>query len=356
MKLALVYDRVNKFGGAERVLLALHEIWPDAPLFTSVYNPKTAPWASVFDVRPSFMQKIPFAKTHHELFPWLTPLAFEQFDFSDFDVAISVSSAEAKNIITTPKTIHVCYCLTPTRYLWSGNNLYPQNFIRSFLSVSLRMIDQVAANRPDKYIAISHTVTQRIKKYYRQESEIIYPPVDTEKFKLSKKTGDFYLLVSRLVPYKKVDLAIRAFNKLNKKLVIIGSGSEENYLKSIASKNIEFLGQDLTDEKLIRYYQSCRALIFTSIEDFGIASLEAQACGKPVIGNAEGGIKETLIDGKTGILFNSTEKSLIDSVLKFEKLKFIPEICRQNAIKFDKESFKNKFKEKTERLYEKKQS
>lgn len=350
MRLALVYDRVNKFGGAERVLLALHEIWPEAPLYTSVYNPQTAPWAKVFDIRPSFMQNIPFAKTHHELFPWLTPIAFEQFDFSEFDVVISVSSAEAKNIITTPKTLHICYCLTPTRYLWSGNNLYPKSFLRSLLSVNLRMTDQIASQRPDKYIAISDVVSQRIKKYYRQESEIIYPPVDTDKFKLSKKSGDFFLLVSRLVPYKKVDLAIRTFNKLNKKLIIVGSGSEKKYLKSIASNNIEFLGQNLTDFELLGYYKSCRALVFPSVEDFGIASLEAQACGKPVIVNNQGGASESIINNKTGLCFK-TEAQLTNIIKNFDQFKFNPEICRQNAIKYDKAKFKEKFKQVLESNY-----
>lgn len=347
MKIALVYDRVNKFGGAERVLLALHEIWPSAPLYTSVYNPETAPWAKVFKVRTSFMQNIPFAKTHHELFPWLTPLAFEQFDFSEYDVVISVSSAEAKNIITTPKTLHICYCLTPTRYLWSGNNLYPKSFFRSLLSVKLRMTDQIASQRPDKYIAISKTVSQRIKKYYRQESEVIYPPVDTDKFKLSKKSEDFFLLVSRLVPYKKVDLAIKVFNRLNKKLVIIGTGSEEKYLKSIASENIEFLGQKLTDFELLGYYKSCRALIFPSVEDFGIVSLEAQACGKPVIVNNQGGASESIINNKTGLCFK-TEAQLTNIIKNFDQFKFDPEICRQNAMKFDIKIFKNKFQKYVE--------
>lgn len=355
MRIALVYDRVNKFGGAERVLLALHEVWPEAPLYTSVYNPESAPWAKVFDVRPSFMQNIPFAKDHHELFPWLTPLAFEQFDFSEFDVAISVSSAEAKNIITTPKTLHICYCLTPTRHLWSGANFYPKSFLRSLLSVKLRMIDQIASQRPDKYIALSKTVSQRIKKYYRQDSEIIYPPVDTEKFKLSKKSSDYFLLVSRLVPYKKVDLAINAFNKLNKKLIIVGSGSEVNHLQNIASENIEFLSQNLTDFELLGYYESCRALIFPSVEDFGIVSLEAQACGKPVVVNNQGGAKESIINHKTGISFN-TEEELLNIIKNFDQFKFDPEICRQNALKFDTKIFKHKFQNFVEKAYEEKQS
>lgn len=334
MKVALVYDRINKFGGAERVLLAINEIWPKAPLYTSVYNPDTAPWAKVFDVRPSFMQKIPFAKNYHEWFPWLTPLAFEQFDFSGYDVVISITSAEAKNVITSPKTLHICYCLTPTRYLWSGSNLYPKSFFRSLLSPNLRLTDQIAGYRPDKYIAISHNVAQRINKYYRRESEVIYPPVDTKKFKLSKKSKDFFLLVSRKVPYKNIDLAVKIFKKLNKKLIVINSGN-------------------LTDFTLLRYYQDCRALIFPSVEDFGLVSLEAQSCGKPVIVNVKGGAKETIINNKTGLVFNS-ESELIDIINKFNNLKFDPHICRQNALNFDKEIFKNKLRAIVERSYHEK--
>ena len=354
MKTALVYDRVNKFGGAERVLLALHKIWPNSPLYTSVYNPKTSPWASVFDIRTSFMQKIPFAKSHHELFPMCTPIAFEQFDFSEYDVVVSVSSAESKNIITTPKTLHICYCLTPTRYLWSGTNLYPKSFFRSLLSINLRMIDQVASHRPDKYIAISKTVALRIKKYYRQDSEIIYPPIDTDKFVLSKQSKDFFLLVSRLVPYKKVDLAINVFNKTGKKLVIVGSGSEEKHLKGIANKNIEFI-KDLTDFDLLSYYQNCCALIFPSVEDFGLVSPEAQACGKPVIVNRRGGASETINEGETGLTFE-TEQELIDIINKFNTRNFDAEKCRKNALKFNIKKFKSDFKNFVEKAYEEKQS
>lgn len=355
MKIALVYDRVNKFGGAERVLLALHEIWPEAPLYTSVYNSKSARWADNFKINTSFMQKIPFSKSHHEIFPWLTPIAFEQFDFSDFDVVISVSSAESKNIITTTKTLHVCYCLTPTRYLWSGYYDYPKSFLRSLLSVGLRAVDQVASQRPDNYVAISKTVAKRIKKYYRNESVIIYPPVDTMHFTTSNNTGSYFLLVSRLVPYKKIDQAIRAFNKIKRRLVIIGSGSEEKNLRNMADKNIEFITSHLTDFDLLGYYRNCIALVFPSIDDFGIVSLEAQACGKPSIINEVGGASETIINGKTGLTFCS-DKQLVEIIENFEGSKFNPEDCRKNAMKYSTSLFKEKFKSYIESAYEKKQS
>lgn len=354
MKVAFVYDRVNKWGGAERVLLSLHKIWPEAPLFTSVYSPELTPWAKSFKVITSFLQKIPPARTHHELFPVLMPCVFESFDFSGFDVVISVTSEAAKGIITNPKTLHVCYCLTPTRYLWSGYNEYFDKKIKKFLSKPfvdyLRYWDKVASQRVDHYIAISETVRERIREYYNRESEVIYPPVDTGKFgimnnELKTAGGErYFLVVSRLVRYKKVDLVIKAFNKLNHKLKVVGTGSEFNSLRRIASGNIEFLGQ-LTDEELMSYYQNCQAVIFPQEEDFGIVPLEAQARGKPVIAFRAGGAKETIIERKTGLFFDSqTEESLIDIVNTFKEEEFSPESCFSQSEKFKEERFREEFK------------
>src|SRR3989344_2564884 len=260
MKVALVYDRVNKFGGAERVLLALHELFPDAPLFTALYNKQTASWADVFAVKPSFLNAVPFLRNRHEYIPFLMPFAFESFNFDGFDVVISVTSAEAKGIITKPETLHICYCLTPTRYLWSHRQEY---FGSGFFSIvtkpivkALQRWDRVAATRPDRYIAISSEVARRIKQYYRQEATVIYPPADSDFFKPSakKQREDFYLVVSRLVAYKRVDLAIQTCNKLKRQLIIVGSGSEEGQLKRSAGPTISFVGA-LTDKELLTYYQ-----------------------------------------------------------------------------------------------------
>jgi glycosyltransferase involved in cell wall biosynthesis len=370
MKVALVYDRVNKIGGAERVLEALHEIWPEAPLYTAVYNPTTAPWAKKFQVIPSFLNKFPLAKKHHEAYPWLTPMAFESFAFSGYDVVISVTSAEAKGIITRPSTLHLCYCLTPTRYLWSG---YGEYFRQSFLKILSRPIvaylqkwDKIAAQRPDTFIAISKNVQKRIKKYYGRESEVIYPPVDTEKWQIKKNYPlsisplrgipsechyPFFLVVSRLVPYKKVDIAVEAFNQLGLPLKIIGSGSEGRKLKIMAKPNIEFLGQ-LTDQELLSYYQDCRALIFPQVEDFGLVPLEAQACGKPVITFKGGGALETVIEKKTGTFFYPQKPAaLIKKLKEFKINDYQPEDCRQNAKRFSQEIFKKKFKNLVEEKY-----
>lgn len=346
MKLALVYDRVNKWGGAERVLLALHEIWPEAPLFTAVYDKKNAAWADVFEIHTSFLQRIPFAKTHHELFPWAAPMAFESFDFSNFDVVLSVTSAEAKDIITKPGTVHICYCLTPTRYLWSGAKEYKKlgimGRVLGIMEKTLRRWDLVAASRPDRYIAISRHVQKRIERFYKRNVEkVIYPPVDIEKFRHGE-AGDYFLCVARLVPYKKVDMVIKAFNSLGWQLKIIGKGSQESYLRNIAKKNIEFVGGNLTDAELAAYYQRSRAFVFAGEEDFGIVSLEAQACGKPVICPRNSGMAETVIEGKTGELF---DKDVISALHKFNKNRYDSVLCRTNAEKYSIMRFKKEMKE-----------
>lgn len=381
MKVALVYDRVNKWGGAESVLLALHKLFPDAPLYTSVCNPKTAPWAEVFDrstlrqaqgknsmqgIKTSFLQKFPLASSAHELYAGLMPIAFESFSFDEYDLVISVTSEAAKGIITKPKTLHICYCLTPTRYLWSGYDDYFRNSFLRFVSkpvVSyLRSWDKIAAQRPDVYIAISKEVQKRIKKYYGRESRVVYPPVQLatshqtsaishQQLAISKselkadqlEASGYYLIVSRLVPYKRIDIAIRAFNELKLPLKIIGIGSEESRLRSMSKSNIEFLGY-LTQDELVGYYSECRALIFPGIEDFGLIILEAQSFGKPVIAFKGGGALETIVDGKTGEFFYpQTAEALVKKVKEFNSSKYDSIECKKNAQKYSFGRFKKEF-------------
>ncbi|MFH2061675.1 MAG: glycosyltransferase [Candidatus Beckwithbacteria bacterium] len=354
MKIALVYDRVNKFGGAERVLQALHRMFPKAPLYTTVYNRESALWAKNLDIRPSFLNKFPLAKTHHEIFPLLTTIAFESFDFSDFDLVISVTSTDAKAIITRPSTLHICYCLTPTRYLWSHHCQYQNSpglgawsmLSRLVIAIAkpyLRKLDLITSTRPDKYLAISTEVKDRIKKYYQKDSEIIFPPVDTSKFFYSKPK-DYFLLVSRLVTYKNIDLAIKAFNKLNKKLVIIGTGRELKNLKQLANSNISFKGK-VSDQELAILYSRCQALIMPQEEDFGLVSVEAQSSGKPVIALNKGGAKDTIINTKTGILFKEAKvDSLIKAVKQFNTLTWNHSFIQKSAKKFDTKVFQNNFK------------
>ncbi len=358
MKVALVYDRVNKWGGAERVLLALHRLFPEAPLYTSVYNQNTAPWAKVFTVKTSFLQFFPGASSSHELYPLLMPIAFESFSFDEYDLVISITSEAAKGIITKPSTFHICYCLTPTRYLWSGYADYFEDPVFRLLSKSavsyLRSWDLVASQRPDVYVAISKEVQGRIKKYYERESEVVYPPIEISNIKsqISNKSQNtkykiqntgYFLIVSRLVPYKRIDIAIEACNKLRLPLKIIGTGSQEQALKSIAGSTIEFLGS-LTDEELVGYYKGCRALIFPGKEDLGLTILEAQCFGKPVVAFRDGGALETIVKGKTGEFFpQQNVKSLIDILEKFDENTYENETCRKNAEKFSYDRFKKEF-------------
>lgn len=351
MKVALVYDRVNKWGGAERVLLSLHKIFPDAPLYTSVYHQQKAPWAKAFKVKTTFLQNFPLAKDHHELYAPLMPFAFESFNFDKYDLVISVTSEAAKGIITKPETKHICYCLTPTRYLWSGYDEYFKNPILRIMGFPfvwyLRRWDKIASKRPDKIIAISKEVRRRIKKYYERDSSIIYPPVEISNKPINSKfkiANNYFLIVSRLVPYKKIDLAVRVFNKLGLNLKIIGKGSEEERLKAIASSNIEFLGY-LTDKELVKYYKDCQALIFPGKEDFGLTIVEAQSFGRPVIAYRKGGALETIVDRKTGIFFDSqNQKSLEGAVRKFMKRTFNPREARKNAEKFNIARFSRQLK------------
>ncbi|MGI5828455.1 MAG: glycosyltransferase [Patescibacteria group bacterium] len=361
MKIAFTYDRINKIGGAERVLTALHEIWPEAPIYTAVYSPKTAAWAKIFDVRTSFLQRIPFAVKNHEIFPWLTPMAFQQFDFSEYDVVLSVTSAEAKSCVTSPNTLHLCYCLTPTRYLWSHKQFYEADGIKgkvlSLLGPSLRIQDYITAQGVDQFVAISETVARRIKKYYGKSADIIYPPVTS----LNKADGKhknpvsepYYLIVSRLVPYKRVDLALKACKSLGKRLVIVGQGSEERNLKKIADSSTIFTGE-LTDAELSRYYMHCKAVIFPAEEDFGIVPVEAQLYGKPVIAFGNGGARETVSEGKTGLFFYpQTEEALKQTIVKFEQMQFKQKDCRRNAARFTREKFKKTMYEYVTKAWQK---
>jgi len=347
MKTAIVYDRVNKWGGAERVLLALHEMFPDAPLYTSVYDEWATPWAKVFPkIYTSFLQKIPFAKNAHEFLGTFMPLAFEQFSFDGYDLVISVTSEAAKGIMTKPGTKHICYMLTPTRYLWSHYDLYFGNPLLRLISKPainyLRSWDRIAAQRPDKIVAISTEVKRRIKKYYGRDSEVIFPPVEIGKWRKLRKS--YYLLVSRLdFGYKNVELAIKVFNKIKKPLVVVGTGRQSSKLKSMSRKNIKFVGR-VSDAELERYYLGAKALIMPQEEDFGLVSVEAQSYGVPVIAYGKGGVLDTVVDGKTGILFSEQNiKSLTDAIEKFEKTKFVVDNLYTNAQRFTEDIFKKEF-------------
>jgi len=351
VKVALVYDRVNKWGGAERVLLALHKIFPDAPLYTSVYNKKSSKWAKDFNVKTSFLQSASTLRKYNELLAVFMPVAFESFSFDEYDLVISVTSEATKGIITKPGTIHICYCLTPTRYLWSGHNDYFSNRLIRFLSKGsiayLKNWDRVAASRPDYFIAISTEVQKRIKKYYGRSSEIIFPPLMLEGRTSSLKSkGNYYLLVSRFSRfsyYKRVDLAIEAFNRSGLPLKIAGSGPMINKLKKDAKENIEFLGE-LTDRRLSYYYENCKALIFPGLEDFGLVMAEAMYFGKPVIAYKAGGALDIIKEGVNGEFFtNQTADSLIAVLERFDEKRYNKADIRINSQRFSYKNFKISF-------------
>jgi len=355
MKVALVHDHLNQLGGAEKTLLALSEIFPEAPIYTLIHDEKNT--NSVFkdkDIRTSFLQRMPF-NVGVKFFKWfimLMPQAIETFDLSKYDLVISSSSAFCKGIITKTNTTHICYCHTPTRYLWDDTHSYVSSlkypkilkvFIRSSLS-KLRQWDFVASQRVDYYIANSNFVKNRIQKFYRKDSVIINPPVDDLKIEPIDKSaiGDYFLVVSRLRPYKKIDLLIQVFNELpDYKLKIIGSGEYEYDLKQmVVGNNIEFLGS-LDDKEKFEYLKKCIAFLNPQEEDFGITPIEAMMTGRPVIAYKKGGAEETVMPGLSGEFFNEqTTKNLKDTILNFDHKKYNPIEIKEYAKKFTKERFK----------------
>lgn len=350
MRIALVHEYLNQFGGAERVLQVLSSFFPDAPIYTLFYD--IGATGRVFEgkeIRTSFLQKAPLIKKYHRLFPLFMPIAIEQFDFSDFDVVISISSSFAKGIITKPQTKHICYCLTPPRFLWDDSQKfmddfgYPQ-FVKNIfppLITYLRLWDREASFRVDKFVAISNFVKERVKKYYSRDSDVIYSPVNTDKFYISSDIGDYFFMVGRHVSYKKFDLAIKVFNKLGWSLKVAGVGPETDRLKKLARNNIEFLGL-VSDEKLADLYSHARAFVFPQEEDFGITPLESMASGRPVIAYRGGGAVETVREGETGIFFNKqTVESLVETLQEFNYKNFNPYICQEQASKFDISVFRD---------------
>ena len=363
MKLAFVYDRLNKIGGAEYVLQELAALYPEADWYTSVWDPAEAPFSRFWRVHPSFLNRVSFLRTRHEWVPYLMPFAFESFDFSGYDIVVSVTSAEAKGIITRPGTLHLCYCLTPTRYLYSDRSTYLHDPLSRYVAGLLQKWDQVASTRPDEMIAISEHVKKRIKKYYNRDSVVIYPPVDTKKFSQTAtlqhcNTGlltknNYFLSVSRLVPSKRVDLLVDAFNQSGDRLVIVGTGVEAARLRRQAKSNIFFAGR-VSDEALVAYYQYCQAYVTAAEEDFGISIAEAQAAGKPVLSFAGGGASEIVRHGQTGILVNyQSAEGIVSGLaeLKSKQNLFTSQACRQNAARFDKVVWREKMQQRIENVW-----
>ncbi len=334
-------------------------MYPQAPVYTSIFWPQALPAAyREWDIRPSYLNRLPLIHRHHQWFLFFYAPAFESFDLSEYDLVLSVTSGFAHGVRTRPETMHICYCLTPARFLWDYRAYVAREGLRvaqwvlpPFVS-QLRRWDRAAADRVDHFVAISEAVRQRINRSYDRDAEVIYPPVDAQRFQVSAERGDHFLIISRLVPYKRIDLAVRAFTQLGLPLWIIGDGRDRHALEAMAGPNVRFLGR-LGDEEARKHLERCRAFIFPGEEDFGIAPLEAQACGRPVIAYARGGALETVVDGKTGLFFReATPQSLVETVRGFEDNQFDPAAIREHALGFDRSVFRQRFADVIRDKYE----
>lgn len=361
MKIALVHDYLAQDGGAERVLQAFHDIWPEAPIFVLFHDKKKMPRFTKMDIRESFISKLPYGRTHYQWFLPFMPVATERHNLHDFDAVLSSTSAFAKGVLTRPETLHISYCHTPTRYLWTDTHEYIADLkynaiIKSVLPRlihRMRMWDKMSTDRVDQFIANSDTVRQRIQKYYRRESDIIYPPVDTKNFFISNIIGDYFVSGGRLVKYKRFDLIVEVFNRLRYPMKIFGDGPELESLKNKALPNIEFLGR-ISDLEKANLLSKAKAFIHPQIEDLGITPIESMASGRPVIAYPVGGAGETIIPGVTGLFFkDQTWESLLDVVLNFDENEWDSKIIKQHAEKFSLSLFKERIKNYVGVKYEK---
>lgn len=354
MRIALVHDYLVQDGGAEKVLHALQEIWPDAPTFTLFFDPKKLPAFAGRDIRTSFLQHLPFALKKYQWYIALMPTATEQYDLSDFDVVISSTSAFAKGILTRPDAVHICYCHTPTRYLWSDTHSYIEDLhaprlIKSLLPPllsRLRLWDKQAADRVDYFIANSQTVKNRIQKYYRKDAHVIFPPVDTHKFHLSPRPKTYFLTGGRLVAYKRFHLVVEACNKTGIQLKLFGTGPVETALRKQARKNVEFFGK-VSDAQLHDLYADAKAFIHPQEEDFGITPVESMAAGRPVIAYRKGGATETIVEGVTGeFIETQTWEELADHLIRFEERHaYDPTRIKHHAEQFSRQLFKEQIQQ-----------
>jgi glycosyltransferase involved in cell wall biosynthesis len=363
MKIALVHDYLVQNGGAERVLKCLTEIWPNAPIHTIVYDKNKCLDFKDRKIKTSFLQKIPGSKKYHRLFPFLMMSAVEQFNFNNYDIVLSDSSSFAKNIVTSPKTLHICYCHTPMRYAWDDCQYYTQEFgfpgwlkkIVPFLMNYMRIWDYNSTNGVDSFIANSNFVQGRIKKYYQRNSIVINPPVQVDNFYITpkEKLKDYFLITGRMMKYKKMDLVIEVFNEIKMPLKIIGQGVEYKNLKKIAGPTIEFLGK-VSEKKLRRTYSEAQAFIFPQEEDFGIVAIEALASGRPVIAYKAGDIVEHIEENKTGIFFEKQNKeSLKKAIKRFRETDFDSKYIRKTVLAFSENSFKVKIEKEVLKNYKK---
>jgi len=349
-KVALVHDWLVTAGGAEKVLWQFHLLFPQAPIYTLVYDPSCG--GGMFrecDVRTTWLQKLPFATRLYKNMLTLMPGAWERLDLTEYDLVLSSCSSCCKGVITRPDAVHVCYCHTPTRYVWDFYYQYLKNsgalkkLVMPGMIHKMRIWDRLAADRVDYYISNSNFIAERIQKYYRREAKTIYPPVHINDYPLVEQPDDYYLIVSRFVYYKRIDLAVEACTRLGKRLVIVGGGDEEKKLRALAGPTIEFVGR-VDDATMMQYYSHAKAFLFPGEEDFGITPVEAQSAGCPVLAYGRGGALETVQGGKTGLFFpEQTVESLMECITRFEKngVEFSRSQIRQHSLQFDEERFRN---------------
>ncbi len=345
-KIAIVHDWLTNMGGAEQVVINFHELYPEAPIYTTFYSPNNLDdKLKGLDVRTSFLQRKKEVINHKKYFP-LMPFAFSRMNVKDYDVIISSSSSCAKGIRKRKNAIHICYIHTPMRYAYEFKDEYLRGMnpikkiLVNILLFFMRKWDRHNSKKVDYFIANSSEIQKRVKNTYNRDAVVINPPVRVNEFTVGNKDGDYYLVVSRLVGYKRFDLAVQACTELNKKLIVIGDGPEKENIEKIAGPTVQFLGRQ-PDEIVKKYMRECKALLFPGLEDFGIVPVEVQACGRPVICYGEGGVLDTVIDGETGVYFKEqTVESLKNAIKKFEKMKFDKKKLREHSLQFSEENFK----------------
>lgn len=360
MRIALVHDYLMQgIRGAERVLVAIHELYPDAPVYTLLYDPEVmAPLCAGWDVRPSFLQRLPGARRLHQRLAPLMPRATESLPLREYDLVLSASSAWVKSVRTRPDAVHVCFCHSPARFLWHWRDEYLRTFRAGGLSKALayrltdrlRRWDQATCYRPTAYIANSRLVQARILEFYGRDSTLIHPPVETDRFLPEDRDEDYFLLVSALNPYKRADLAVEAFTRAGLPLVVVGEGPERERLQAMAGPTVQILGRT-EDDEVRQLVSRCRAFLMPQEEDFGIAAVEAQSAGRPVIAYGAGGALETVIENETGLFFaEQTPESLLDAVHRFGRTPFDKRRIRENALRFSKERFQREYQAEVERV------
>ena len=356
VRVALVHDWLNQMGGAENVLEEFVALFPGAPIYTSMYGPEKMPDSyRSWPIRTTFMQRLPRVTDNHQAYLPLYPAAFQTTDLSAFDLILSNKSGFCHGVRArrgNRKALHICYCLTPTRFLWLYEQYRQRERIGSLLDLGLKPLlamlrrwDYAAAQRVDHFIAISSTVQERIRKIYGRESVVVHPPVNTLRFTPdpSAPVGDYYLIVSRLIPYKRIDLAVKAFQELpNERLIVVGSGRARQSLEALSGPNVTFLGWQPGDRQL-ELMRGCKAFLFPGLEDFGIAPVEAMSAGRPVIAFRGGGALDTVMPGKTGEYFDEqTPDSLLQAIQQFDFRAYDPVDCRAQAETFSQEEFRRR--------------